>query len=102
LVGIGGYPSLLDGGYVMAPRYAIYGLKGDWEVENRGIPPDVEVDLLPKDVAEGHDKQLEEGVQLVLEELKANPIPDIKIPPYPNYHQNDGLGRDTRTAGGTH
>ena len=37
------------------------GLNGDWEVENRGIPPDVEVELLPKDVAEGHDRQLEKA-----------------------------------------
>jgi len=95
LVGIGGYPPLLDGGYVMAPRYAIYGLKGEWEVENHGIPPDVEVDLLPKETAAGHDAQLEEGVRLVLEELKANPIPSIPIPPYPNYHKGDGLGRDS-------
>ncbi len=94
LVGIGGYPPLIDGGYVMAPRYAIYGLKGEWEVENRGIPPDVDVDLLPKETAAGHDAQLEEGVKLVLEELKANPIPEISIPPYPNYHKQDGLGRD--------
>ncbi len=100
LVGIGGYPSLLDNGYVMAPRYAIYGLKGDWEVENKGIPPDVDVELLPKDFAEGHDKQLEAGVQLVLDELKANPIPEIKLPPYPNYHQKDGLGKETTTSGG--
>ena len=94
LVGIGGYPALLDGGYVMAPRYAIYGLTGEWEVENRGIPPDVEVELLPKDVAEGHDRQLEEGIRIVLEELKANPVPEIKIPTFPNYHKSDGLGKD--------
>lgn len=94
LVGIGGYPSLLDNGYVMAPRYAIYGLTGDWEVENRGIPPDVAVEELPKDVADGHDRQLETGVQLVLDQLKANPIPDVAIPKYPNYHKADGLGRE--------
>jgi tricorn protease len=102
LVGIGGYPQLLDGGYVMAPRYAIYGLSGDWEVENRGIPPDVPVDLLPKDVAAGHDAQLEEGVRLVMEELKANPIPTVPVPPYPNYHKNDGLGEDLLKAAGSH
>jgi tricorn protease len=79
----------------MAPRYAIYGLKGEWEVENRGIQPDLEVDLLPKETAAGHDAQLEEGVRLVLEELKANPIPTTETPPYPNYHKNDGLGRDS-------
>ncbi|HWA96118.1 MAG TPA: PDZ domain-containing protein [Terracidiphilus sp.] len=94
LVGIGGYPSLLDGGSVTAPRYAIYGLNGDWEVENHGIPPDVTVDLLPKDVAAGHDPQLEEGVKLVLEELKTYKAPTFTVPPYPNYHKNDGLGKN--------
>jgi len=92
LVGIGGYPPLLDGGAVTAPRYGIYGLNGQWEVENHGIEPDVPVEELPKDVAAGHDLQLETGVQLVLDELKAHPVPEIPIPPYPNYHQNDGLG----------
>ncbi|MGP8225092.1 MAG: PDZ domain-containing protein [Terracidiphilus sp.] len=94
LVGIGGYPPLLDGGYVMAPRYAIYGLHGEWEVENHGIPPDVPVEDLPKDEAAGHDRQLETGVQLVLDELKAHPVPEIPVPPYPNYHKNDGLGNN--------
>jgi tricorn protease len=94
LVGIGGYPTLLDGGYVMAPRYAIYGLNGDWEVENHGIAPDVPVEDLPADVAAGHDRQLETGVQVVLDELKAHPVPEPPIPPYPNYHKNDGLGNN--------
>ena len=92
LVGIGGYPSLLDGGGVTAPRYAIYGLHGEFEVEGHGIPPDIEVQEYPKDVAAGHDLQLEKAVQVVMDQLKANPVPEIPIPPYPNYHQNDGLG----------
>jgi tricorn protease len=92
LVGIGGYPPLLDGGSVTAPRYAIFGLNGDWEVENHGIAPDVPVEELPKDFAAGHDRQLETGVQLVLDELKAHPVPEIPVPAAPNYHQNDGLG----------
>jgi tricorn protease len=94
LVGIGGYPPLIDGGRVMAPRYGIYGLHGEWEVENHGIQPDVTIEVLPRDVADGHDKQLETGVQMVLEELKADPVPTIPVPPYPNYHKNDGLGRE--------
>jgi tricorn protease len=93
LVGIGGYPQLLDGGSVTAPRYAIYGLNGDWEVENHGIAPDVMVEDLPKDVAAGHDRQLETGVQMVLDELKTHPVPAIPVPPYPNYHKGDGLGK---------
>ncbi|HVZ82117.1 MAG TPA: PDZ domain-containing protein [Terracidiphilus sp.] len=94
LVGIGGYPPLIDGGYVMAPRYGIYGLQGQWEVENHGVAPDIEVEQLPKEVAAGHDPQLEAGVKTVLEELKEHPIPEIPIPAYPNYHKNDGLGKN--------
>jgi tricorn protease len=92
LVGIGGFPTLIDGGSVTAPRYAIFGLNGEWEVENHGIAPDVFVEDLPKDAAAGHDRQLETGVQMVLDELKAHPAPVIPVPPYPNYHKGDGLG----------
>jgi len=93
LVGIGGYPTLIDGGTVTAPRYAIYGLEGDWEVEGRGIPPDVEVEELPKDAAAGHDAQLERAVAVVLEQLKQHPQIASPIPPYPDYHKADSIGR---------
>jgi tricorn protease len=93
LVGISGYPRLIDGGSVTAPRYAIFGLNGDWEVEGRGITPDVEVQELPKDVAAGHDAQLERAVAIVLEQLKQHPVVLPKIPSYPNHHANDTLGR---------
>jgi hypothetical protein len=43
-------------------------------------------------VATGHDLQLETGVQLVLDELKAHPVLEIPIPLYPNYHKSDSLG----------
>jgi tricorn protease len=88
LVGISGYPTLLDGGGVTAPRAAIYGLKGDWEVENRGIAPDIEVENDPASVAAGHDAQLEKAVQVTLEALKKNPVVIPDHPPYPNYHKN--------------
>jgi tricorn protease len=86
LVGIGGYPQLIDGGFITAPRWAIYGLKGQWEVENHGIAPDVEVELDPKLVREGHDPQLERAVEVVLDLLKKNPLPTYPPAPYPNYH----------------
>jgi len=86
LVGIGGYPELMDGGYVMAPRWAIYGLKGEWEVENHGIAPDVEVWQDPKLVREGHDPQLEKAVEVALDLLKKNPPPTYAKPAYPDYH----------------
>ncbi len=87
LVGIYGYPPLLDGGYVTAPRVAIYGLKGEWEVENRGIAPDIEVENDPASVASGHDRQLEKAVEVTLEALKKNPVVIPEHPPYPTYHK---------------
>jgi tricorn protease len=92
LVGIGGYPQMMDGGSVTAPRYAIYGLGGEWEVEGHGIPPDIEVQEWPKDVAAGHDAQLERAVSIVMQGLAAHPVEEPKIPPYPDFHASDGLG----------
>ncbi len=92
LVGISGYPTLLDGGSVTAPRYAIYGLNGDWEVEGHGIAPDVEVEELPRDVAAGHDLQLERAVAIVMAQLKEHPPVVPRIPAYPRYHDHDELG----------
>jgi tricorn protease len=90
LVGIGGYPSLLDGGEVTAPRMALYGLDGRWEVENVGIAPDVTVDLDPKRWRQGHDAQLEKAVEVALAALEKNPPPVNRRPPYPNYHPKPG------------
>ncbi|HOW86487.1 MAG TPA: PDZ domain-containing protein [Candidatus Aminicenantes bacterium] len=87
LVGIWNYPTLLDGGSVTAPRGAIYGLNGDWEVENRGIPPDIEVENDPASVAAGRDPQLEKAVEVTMEALKKNPVVVPGPPPYPNYHK---------------
>jgi tricorn protease len=90
LVGIYDYPQLIDGGSVTAPRVAIYGLKGDWEVENHGITPDVEVEMDPAVVREGHDPQLEKAVEVIMDLLKKNPPPSYTKPAYPDYHQKVG------------
>ncbi|MBX3276744.1 MAG: PD40 domain-containing protein [Acidobacteria bacterium] len=90
LVGIGGYPQLIDGGSVTAPHFAFYTPEGEWEIENRGVAPDIEIDLEPAEWRKGRDVQLEKAVELLMEELKRNPQKPVKRPPYPNYHN----GRD--------
>ncbi|MFI5165680.1 MAG: PDZ domain-containing protein [Thermoanaerobaculales bacterium] len=85
LVGIGGYPTLMDGGRITAPRWAIYGLEGAWEVENHGIAPDFEVEQDPKLVRQGHDPQLERAVQIVLDSLAKSPPRTFQRPAYPVY-----------------
>jgi tricorn protease len=73
LVGIYDNPVLMDGGFVSAPRLAIFSPDGEWEVENEGVAPDVEVGMAPKAVIEGRDPQLEKAVEIVLAELEAKP-----------------------------
>src|SRR5579859_1062661 len=92
LVGIYDYPQLMDGGSVTAPRVAFYNRNGDWDVENHGVAPDVEVEITPKDWAGGHDPQLEKAVALLMDSLKKNPLPVAKRPAFPNYHNQPSEG----------
>ena len=87
LVGIFGFPPLIDMGFVTAPNLAFYNLKGEWDVENRGVAPDVEVENDPALWRQGKDPQLEKAVELVMEQLKMSPPPVYKKPAYPNYRQ---------------
>jgi tricorn protease len=101
LIGIYDYPQLMDGGSVTAPRVAFYNRNGDWDVENHGVAPDVEVEITPKDWMSGHDPQLEKAVAVVLDSLKKNPLPVAKRPTFPNYHNQPSEGVPAAAGGGT-
>jgi tricorn protease len=83
LVGILGFPQLMDGGGVTAPNLAFWTPQEGFGVENVGVPPDVEVEQLPADVIAGHDPQLEKAIALVMKDLEKRPAP-AKRPPYPD------------------
>src|SRR6185436_15988494 len=70
LVGIAGIPVLMDGGQVTSPSVAFFNPRGEWDVENHGVDPDVVVEQDPKAVAAGRDPQLEAAVAIALEKLK--------------------------------
>lgn len=80
LVGIWDVPGLLDGGYITAPRGGFFNLQGEWDVENIGVAPDIEVEMDPKSVNQGRDPQLEAGVRQALEMLKTQ---ELKLIPQP-------------------
>ena len=86
LVGILGFPPLMDGGSVTAPNLAFYNPEAQWDVENHGVAPDIEVEMDPRLVRQGHDPQLEKAVAVVLEALKKSPVPAPRKPPYPKYN----------------
>lgn len=86
LVGIGDIPVLMDGGNVTSPSVAFFSPKGEWDVENHGVDPDVVIDQDPKAVSEGHDPQLEKAVSIALENLEQHPVTQPERPAYPDYH----------------
>jgi tricorn protease len=83
LVGILGFPPLMDGGSVMAPNLAFWTEEEGFGVENVGVPPDIEVEQTPAEVIAGKDPQLEKAIEIVLEELKKNPPARPKRPHFP-------------------
>ncbi|HEY2783571.1 MAG TPA: PDZ domain-containing protein [Fimbriiglobus sp.] len=87
LVGISGYPPLVDGGTVTAPRWGIWFPDGQWDVENRGVAPDVEVEFDPKAVRAGKDPQLDKAIEVVLDDLKKHPITRPARPAFPDYYK---------------
>ena len=87
LVGIFGFPGLIDGGSVTAPNLAFYNTEAEWDVENHGVAPDIEVEFDPHAWRQGRDPQLEKAVEVVMAALRKNPPPEARRPAYPNYHK---------------
>ena len=93
LIAAFGIPTLMDGGSIRAPNGAVYGLDGEWEVENVGVAPDIEVEFDPALWRQGRDPQIEKAVEYLMAELEKNPPKEYKRPPYPDYHKGTSLGK---------
>lgn len=92
LVGINGLSSLADGGGITAPEFGIYDKElGEWIAENKGVDPDIDVDLRPDLLAKGQDPQLEKAVDYLLDQLKKGAKP-WKTPAYPTTVPTKGGG----------
>ena len=83
LVGIINTQFTLDGGQVEQSNNGFYGREGKWWVENHGADPDLTVENDPASSLQGHDRQLEVGIETLLKQLKENPTPSF--PPVPAY-----------------
>jgi tricorn protease len=83
VVGITDHGPLLDGGTVFVPEFGAADEKGRWIIEGHGVDPDIVVEQDPVEVLQGHDPQLERGVQELLKRLPALPagLPLRAAPP---------------------
>ena len=84
LVGILGFPVLMDGGTITAPNLAFWTREGGWGVENEGVAPDIDVEQTPAAVIAGRDPQLEKAIEVIQAELAKNPPVKPKRPTYPD------------------
>jgi len=77
---------LIDRGTYAVPDWGWYDPRtGEWFIENRGITPDYELEIMPPEWRAGRDPQLEKAVELAMDALKkTKPLP-IKRPRYPVY-----------------
>jgi tricorn protease len=84
LVGWGGEPPFVDGGYISAPSTGFYDLSGHWAVENEGVAPDIEVPEVPAEQIAGRDPQLERAVAEAMRLLREHPAELKPQPPAPD------------------
>ncbi len=92
LVGIGGYPDLMDGGTITAPRISLWSYEGKYEVENQGVAPDIEVQEDPAAWRQGRDVQLERAVRVVMDSLAQHPYVAPARPPFPTWAEGHTPG----------
>ena len=83
LIGLSGNPGFMDGGSLAVPTFRFMDTDNQWDVENVGVAPDIEVIDRPELVAKGADPSLEKAVEVLLEELKRNPPSEIVVPTPP-------------------
>jgi tricorn protease len=83
LVGVLGFPVLMDGGFITAPNLAFWTEEDGFGIENVGVPPDIEVEMTPADYQAGRDPQLEKAIEVIKDMLKKNPPKKLQRPPYP-------------------
>ncbi|MCJ7630346.1 MAG: PDZ domain-containing protein [Longimicrobiales bacterium] len=72
LVGYSGNPGFVDGGGVIAPRFAFIDTDGNWAVEAEGVAPDPGFEVLdrPEEIAAGRQPMIERAVEYLLQELQ--------------------------------
>ena len=75
---------LADSGIATAAEEGVYGPEDKWLIEGHGVDPDIVVDDLPHATFQGSGAQLDAGLKLLEEEIRKDPRPVPKAPPYPN------------------
>lgn len=88
LIGIGGYPKLIDGGYVSAPSYAYFDADGKWGIEGYGVDPDYEIENISFKNPSENDPQLDKAIEVILDKINQKKTDKPELPQYPDRSRN--------------
>ncbi len=88
VIGISPRHHLADGAVTTQPEYSFWFKDVGWGVENYGTDPDIDIDIAPQDFANGRDPQMAKALEVILDQLKQNPVvmptfdarPSLKLP----------------------
>jgi tricorn protease len=73
VVGISSMRPMVDGGLMTQPESAWWDTQDGWDLENKGVIPDIQVQNLPQEVARGIDAQLNRGIEELVDLHRQDP-----------------------------
>ena len=83
-VGIRGDKPFRDGGGTTQPEFGGWDPRGrGWQIEGRGVDPDVVLDLSPDGFMDGRDEQLEYAIKDLMDKIAKDPKKLAPMPPVP-------------------
>ena len=84
VVGYSGTIPLIDGGSIVTPSYAPFDKDGKgFIVEGTGVIPDIIIENDPAEQYKGVDAQLNKAIEVILEDLRKNPVKLAPVPAFP-------------------
>jgi tricorn protease len=100
VVGIWPRHSLIEGTLTSQPEYSFWFHDVGWSVENYGVSPDIEVEILPQDYKNHVDPQLDTGICKLLKIVRENEADQRERetpPPTPVLSYSDTYGETSST-----
>ncbi len=74
VIGIWPRNPLADGTITTQPEYSFWFKDVGWAVENYGTDPHIDIDITPQDYATSKDPQMEKALEVILDQLRENPV----------------------------
>ena len=89
VIGIRSDKPFIDGGMTTQPEFAWWYPEKGWGLENRGVEPDIEIDVLPEDWSAERDPQLDRAIAELEHMNQEKPVIRPQPPAIPDKSKKD-------------